>query len=85
MITRGKELYGKLYQYNVFGKEDFKKEIFHVLIGNAKNTEMHDFHPRAPGIKYVQDGDNNFFSISLQYALFYTTEHVAEHAMFPKL
>ena len=46
---------------------------------------MHDFHPCAPGIKYVQDGDNNFVSISLQYALFATNEHVAEHAMFPQL
>ena len=27
------------------------KNLFRVPIGNANNTEMRDFHPRAPEIK----------------------------------
>ena len=34
---------------------DSTKFIFAVPIGSAKKSEVADFHPHAPGIKYIQD------------------------------
>ena len=49
--------------------------MFHVPIGNAKNTEMHDFHPHAPEIKYIQDEENTCFLSGMASALFAANEH----------
>ena len=38
---------------------------------------MHDFHPRAPEIKYVQ-GDEIACVLSLGYYLFAANEHVTK-------
>ena len=67
-ITREKDFYGKLYRPDVFDKQ--KKRAFHVSIGNAKNSEMHNFYPHAPEIKYVQDDKNTCVLSSLDTALF---------------
>ena len=47
-----------------------KNNLFHVPIGNEKNTEMHNFHLRAPKIKYSQDDKNTCCLVSLYSDLF---------------
>ena len=47
-----------------------KNKVSHVPIGNSKNTEMHDFHPHAAEIKYVQNEDNTCVFVSMTSALF---------------
>ena len=59
--------------------------MFHVPIGNEKNTEMNDFHPHTIEIKYVQDEENTCFLISLTSSLSAANEHVAEHAVVYQL
>ena len=56
-----------------------KDKVFHVIIGNANNTEIHDFDPHAPEIKCVQDGDNTFVLSILYSDLFAASERVAKH------
>ena len=41
---------------------------------------MHDFHPCAPEIKYVQ-GDEIAFVLSLGYDLFAANEHVSKKSI----
>ena len=50
--------------------------MFSVTIGNAKNTEMHDFYPHALEIKYSQDDNNTYCLSSLDSDLFAVNEHV---------
>ena len=69
-ITREKELYDQLYPWNVFGRVDLKNYVFNVLIGNAKNVEMHDFYPHTQEVKYAQDDKNTCVLSSLDYDLF---------------
>ena len=59
--------------------------MLHVPIGNAKNTEMHNFHHHAPEIKYVQDENNNFCLCGMDSALFAANKHVAENAIVSRL
>ena len=59
-----------MYLPNVFGEENSQNKVFHVPIGNTKNTDMHDFYPRAPEVKYVQDDKNTCCLVSLDSALF---------------
>ena len=47
-----------------------KDKVFHVIIGNANNTEIHDFHPHALIIKYFQNEKNTCVLSSMSSDLF---------------
>ena len=59
--------------------------MFHVPIGNAKNTKMHAFDPHVPQIKYVQDAKSTCCLISPTSALFSVNEHFSEHAVVSQI
>ena len=57
----------------------------HVPIGSAPKTDLIDFHPYAPAIKYVQHENNIcLFSILVSY-LFDARENVAYQAVALRL
>ena len=59
--------------------------VFHVPIGIANNTEMHDVHTHAPKIEYVQDDKNTCVLSNMDSDLFAVNEHVAENAVMSRL
>ena len=80
-----KEFYDQLYQPNVFGKYNSNNKVFHVPIGNTKNTEMNAFNPHVPEIKYFQDDEYTCVFGSLASALFAENENFAENAVVSQL
>ena len=59
-----------MFKIKLPGKADFTKSILPVQILIAKKSEVNEFCPRAPWIKYLQDDENTFCSSSNVSALF---------------
>ena len=51
----------------------------------TKKTEIANFHPYAPAIKYVQHDNNTCCLSSLAYAPYDARDHVAEQAISLRL
>ena len=56
-------------QYIISGGNPYEIK-FHGTIGSAKKSEITNFHPYAPAIKYVQHDKYNCCFISLESSLF---------------
>ena len=79
--TREKDFHHRLFQRYITGKDNPNEIIYHVPIGSFKTSDLTDFYPYAPEIKYVQHDKNNCCFSSLASDLYDAREHVAEQAI----
>ena len=47
-----------MFQKKIPGQDNSTEFTFPLPIGSSKKAEITEFHPHAPGIKYLQDDKN---------------------------
>ena len=60
----------KIYQVNIKVQDMKQYQLFIVPIGNAKITEIIEFHPESPMLKYHQESSNSFCLSNLSSAFY---------------
>ena len=67
------------------GEDNSNDNIFHVPIRSAKKSEIKNFYPYSPEIKYVQRGKTIFCLSSLDSDLFGSRDHFSEKSISSRL